>query len=38
MVNRFFDFYFLNMYDKMKVDLGFYGFYVNKFLYKKKGY
>lgn len=30
MVNRSFDFYFLNMYDKMKADLGLYGFHAIK--------
>lgn len=38
MVNRSFDFYFLNMYDKMKADLGLYGFHAIKPLYKKKGH
>lgn len=30
MVNRSFDFYFLNMYDKMKADLGLYGFFIQE--------
>lgn len=38
MVNRSFDFYFLYMYDKMKADLGLYGFHAIKPLYKKKGH